>query len=129
MNIWGRSMYKTQIDQWPESTTGAVRLMCFGLLVALNGSAAAHEMVGPIRQPGVIRAKPQISNDFVGSSFGFVKSLADGVSLEPREIVGDFVAEFWRSVDDGTLFDDISVETWALIDNLVAKNPGIADHI
>lgn len=39
----------------------------------------------------------------------------------------DHVAAFWASVEDGTVFDDISPETWHLVDKLVEQLKAAGD--
>lgn len=41
----------------------------------------------------------------------------------------DEIEKFFQSIDDGTVFDNISEETWEIVNRIVETNKEIADGI
>ena len=121
-------MYKAYNSDLPQRTSTVTKFVTLGFLVAVNTSSAG-ELMGPARPREKTSGHYSFCPFIGGSASGMVKSsIAKGVAFEPV-IQVDEVAKFWASVDDDTVFDGIGEETWAMIDELVANNPSIADRL
>lgn len=121
-------MYKAYNSDFPQRTSTVTKFITLSFLVAVNTSSAG-EIMGPGRPREKTSAHISLCPAIERSASGLVKSSLEGETSLEGMVSLDEVAKFWASVDDDTVFDGISEETWAMIDELVANNPSIADRL
>lgn len=49
--------------------------------------------------------------------------------IESNSKISEELDKFWQSVEDGSIFENISPEIWEKVDQIVKNNPNIADNI
>lgn len=66
------------------------------------------------------------------NSFSLNAKIESAVFPSSDPMLGSFedeMAEFWASLEDGSIFDNVGVEVWEVAKRIVAARPDIANYI